>query len=113
MRYLGSLSGEGVLTSGGREVGRVEYDFDGFEVRPFGVKVGGEIMAPDGLAKDVFDAVPVQLRTDDGHLFGLQLSSATKSLTHDTAHVDAIAVPPTSLEGWPFRAGGKKAATRT
>jgi hypothetical protein len=88
VRYLGGLSGAGVLRLGTTTVGRVEYDFEGYLTRPGEVSGSGEIRTTVTALKQVFGQKDVHLLTDDGKLFDLKFSQMVLTETSKTAHVD-------------------------
>jgi hypothetical protein len=89
MRYLGSISGRGVLTCAGEEIAPVSYELDGFYMEPAGVTRCGEIRIDADALKGVFGRDGVQLLTDDGHLFHLSFSDKELRPAPDAVHVDA------------------------
>ena len=74
MRYLGKISGSGVLKCNGEEIARASYDFDEFFKEPAGVTSCGEIRLSATVLQDVFGHKDVQLLTDNGRLFNLRFS---------------------------------------
>jgi hypothetical protein len=89
MRYLGGISGTGVLKCEGKEVARVSYELDGFYMEPAGVMRSGELRINADALKGVFGRKDVQLLTDDGRIFDLSFSDKELRPECDTAHVDA------------------------
>ncbi len=89
MRFLGSISGRGVLTCAGEELAPVSYELDGFYTEPAGVTRCGEIRADADTLKEVFGRAGVQLLTDDGHRFDLSFSDKELRPAADAVHVDA------------------------
>lgn len=99
MRYLGRLSGTGMLRIQGEDVGATTYDFDGFMREPAGLTSSGEIRLEASGLKRAFGRRDVQLMTDDGRL--LDLSFSEKELrAEDVAHVDVAGELPTSPSLW-------------
>ncbi len=94
MRYLGSLSGSGVVMCDGKAVARASYDFDGFLQPKAGVTSSGEIRLSASVLKDVFGRGDVQLRTDDGRLLALRFSEKKLLATAASAHVDVTGELP-------------------
>ena len=89
MRYLGGISGEGVLKCDGEEIARVSYEFDGFYTEATGVTRSGELRVSADALKSVFGREDVQLLTDDGRVFDLRFSEKALRPATDIAHVDA------------------------
>lgn len=88
MRYLGGLTGSGVLKRRGTSVANAEYELDGYSHRPDGVRISGEIeLAPDAL-KDVFGRPDVQLVTEGGQVFALTFSDKELRADARIAHVE-------------------------
>jgi hypothetical protein len=88
MRYLGGISGSGLLKCDGEEIARATYDFDGFFHKAAGVTGSGEIRLPAPALRSVFGRQRVQLFTDDGRLLNLRFSEKTLPSASDAAHVD-------------------------
>ncbi len=100
MRYLGRISGSGVLQCKGEDVGRASYDFDGYLKKPVGVTSCGEIrLSPEAL-KGVFGRTDIQLLTDDGRLLDLGFTEKKLLETSDVAHVDVTGDLPTAPQHW-------------
>jgi hypothetical protein len=100
MRYLGAISGSGVLKCDGQEIARASYDFEGFFRKPVGVTSSGEIRSSAGALKSVFGRSDVQLFTDDGRLLDLRFSEKTLPPASDVVHVDVTAGLPADPENW-------------
>ncbi len=96
MRYLGGLSGRGVLKRNGEAIARASYDFDRYVNKSAGVTGCGEIRAPASALKDVFGRKDIQLLTDDGRLLDLRFSEKTLLPASDVAHVDVTGDLPTA-----------------
>ncbi|WP_026606786.1 hypothetical protein [Methylocapsa acidiphila] len=96
MRYLGGLTGRGVLKHNGDEIARVSYDFDSFFKKSAGVTSCGELQASAAALKDVFGRKNIQLLTDDGRLLDLRFSEKTLPPSSNVAHVDVIGDLPTA-----------------
>jgi len=88
MRYLGGVSGNGVITCDGEEISRASYDFDGFYEKPAGITSNGEIRSSAEALNSAFASKSVQLRTDDGHLLTLRFSDKKLAAASSAAHVD-------------------------
>ena len=103
MRYLGGISGEGLLKCEGKEIARVSYELDGFYTTSNGVTRSGELRISADALKSVFGRRDVQLVTDDGRVFDLTFSDKELRPTTDIVHVDATddeAVPAPNARKW-------------
>ena len=93
MRYLGGLRGEGTLTLGDIDLGRVDYELDGYATPPAGhVSASGEIRTAPAVLKKAFGRRDLKLVTQDGRHLGLRFSD--KKGTGDYAHVDVTSGLP-------------------
>lgn len=90
MRYIGGISGTGILKCEGEEIARVSYEFDGFYTEASGITRSGELRVSADALKAVFGRKDVQLLTDDGRVFDLQFSDRELRPATDIAHVDAV-----------------------
>lgn len=95
MKYLGALSGSGMVRCNGKPVSRASYDFDCFFQPPNGVTSSGEIRLSAGALVDVFGRKDVQLLTDDGRLLDLRFSEKALPPASTVAHVDVTGDLPT------------------
>jgi hypothetical protein len=100
MRYLGGISGRGVLQCNGEPIARASYDFDGFFREPVGVTCCGEIQLSAAALKDVFGRRDVQLLTDEGRLLDLAFSGTALLSSSDVAHVDVTGELPATPRSW-------------
>ena len=66
MQYLGVMRGSGMLACGEEQMGRADYDIDGFLVRPGEVMGSGEIRMSPADLDHAFGRTSLQLTTDDG-----------------------------------------------
>jgi hypothetical protein len=96
MRYLGNISGDGMLKCNGKEVARASYDFEEFFKEPAGVTSCGEIRLSATILKTVFGHKDVQLLTDTGRLFNLRFSEKKLPQAGDVAHVDVTGELPST-----------------
>ncbi|MGO9135331.1 MAG: hypothetical protein ACLP8A_14970 [Methylovirgula sp.] len=94
MRYLGRVSGHGLVMCDGKSVARAAYDFDGYLRPKTGVMSCGEIRLDASALKDVFGRLDVQLQTDDGRLFDIRFSEKKLESSADSAHVDVTGELP-------------------
>jgi hypothetical protein len=94
MRYLGGISGIGMLMCKGAEIAPASYDFEGFSRKKGEVTGSGEIKLDDTYLKALFGRSDVRLRTEDGRLLDLIFSD--KALREPgVAHVDLAGdLPP-------------------
>lgn len=100
MRWLGKLTGNGILSCGGATVGRVAYEFDGYAQGPRGISSSGEIRLPPAALRSVFGCRGVELRTDDGRVLGLRFSDKELRADLDVAHVDVTGDLPATERQW-------------
>jgi hypothetical protein len=100
MRYLGRISGHGVLQCNGEHIARASYDFDGFFKKLVGVTCCGEIRLSAAILKDVFGRRDVQLLTDDVRLLDLTFSGKALLPSSDVAHVDVTGELPATPGSW-------------
>lgn len=101
MRYLGGISGNGVLKHDGAEIARTFYDFDGYYKSTTGVMSCGEIKLSAEALKGVFALNGLQLLTDDGRLLNLTFSERKLPEASNVAHVDVTGELPACNGGWP------------
>ena len=88
MRYLGALRGAGLLHGPAGPLGRVDYEFDAYLLRPGEVVASGEIRMKADELNEAFGRRDLSLQTDDGHTLGLRFSGKRLSKTSSTAHAD-------------------------
>ena len=88
MRYLGALRGSGQLLGEAGPIGRVDFEFDGYLMKPGEVVASGEICMNAGELNDAFGRRDLRLQTDDGRLLGVRFSGKRVSSTATTAHAD-------------------------
>jgi len=100
MRYLGNISGTGMVTCDGEAVGRASYEFDGYFGKPMGVMSSGEIRMLPAVLEALFARTGVQLRTEDGHVLTLRFTEKALPPDSDVAHVDVTAGLPTTPQHW-------------
>jgi hypothetical protein len=100
MRYLGHISGKGVLKWKGQDVGPAAFDFDGFFKNPFGVMCSGEIRLLPPALRAVFGHRGVQLLTDEGRLLDIRFSGKELPSESDSAHVDVTGDLPKTPRTW-------------
>jgi len=94
MRYLGGISGTGMLTCKGVDIAPASYDFEGFSRKTGEVTGSGEIKVDASSLQALFGRSDVRLRTENGNMFDLKFSD--KALRDPgIAHVDLAGdLPP-------------------
>jgi hypothetical protein len=98
MQYLGVMRGSGLLACGEEQMGRADYDIDGFLTRPGEVMGSGEIrMSPEAL-NNAFGRQGLQLTTDDGRVLGVRFSGKRNDPASDAAHADITGQLPAASE---------------
>lgn len=87
MRYLGMVSGQGVLMLGGVEIAPASYEFEGYVEQTRTIRCG-EICSDPAALRQVFGRSGLQLRAENGRY--LDLTFSEKKLAEDcgAAHVD-------------------------
>jgi hypothetical protein len=88
MRYLGAIRGTGTLLGETGLLGRVDYEFDGYLMRPGEVVASGEIRMDADALNAAFGQRDLSLQTDDGRTLGVRFSGKRLSPTSDIAHAD-------------------------
>ena len=88
MRYLGVLRGTGTLVGETGPLGRVDYEFDGYLMRPGEVVASGEIHMKADELNEAFGRRDLGLQTDDGRTLGVRFSGKRLSQTSVVAHAD-------------------------
>jgi hypothetical protein len=88
IRHLGVLRGSGILSCNGVELGRADFEIDGYCTMPGEVVGSGEVrMAPADLARASGCANPV-LTTDEGRVLTLRFSGGRRGAPQGAAHAD-------------------------
>jgi hypothetical protein len=100
MRYLGALCGSGVIESAGEAIGRADYEFDGYLMRPREIVASGEVRMKADELTNAFGRRNLVLRTDDGRLLPIVFSRQRMATSSDAAHVDVRGGLP-DLKDWP------------
>jgi hypothetical protein len=100
LRYLGGISGQGVVTQNGKAVAQAHFDIDGYFRTAVGVTGCGEIQAPAEVLEGLFGRTDLQLLTDRGFLLDLSFSDSALAPASDVAHVDVTGQLPTSPADW-------------
>jgi len=98
MSYLGVIRGSGTLRLAGEDLGRADYDLDGFMTSPGEVVASGEIrMAAEALARAA-GRNDVQLTTDEGRVLAVRFSPARNNSPDNAAHADVSGELPPAKE---------------
>ena len=100
MRYLGVLCGSGVMECDGEAIGRADYEFDGYLMRPGEIVASGEVRMKADELTNAFGRRNLILRTDDGRLLPIFFSRRRVAISSDAAHVDVRGGLP-DLKEWP------------
>lgn len=90
MRYIGGLSGTGLLKCKGKALTRAAFDFDRFSKEPAGFSMSGEIKLSADQLRGIFGRTDIQLHADDGTVFPLRFSEKTLAPDSDVAHVEVV-----------------------
>lgn len=88
MRYLGALRGAGTLFGAVEPLGHVDYEFDGYLVRPGEVVASGEIRMDADALNAAFGRQDLSLKTEDGRTLQIRFSGKRLKATSDYAHAD-------------------------
>ena len=88
MRYLGALRGSGQLLGETGPLGRVDYELDGYLVKPGEVVASGEIRMNADELNEAFGRRDLRLQTDEGRLLGVRFSGKRISPICTAAHAD-------------------------
>ena len=100
LRYLGAISGRGVVKQNGETIAAAKFDLDGYYRAPVGVTGSGEIQLPREVLKRLFGRTDLQLLTDQGLLLALRFSDSTLPPASDVAHVDVAGHSPIAAGDW-------------
>lgn len=100
IRYLGAITGVGVLSLEGETIARATYDFDGYSGERFGVACSGEIRFSESELACAADQRSLQLLTQDGRRLDLKLSEKQKFPANGVAHVEVTGDLPADLSDW-------------
>lgn len=88
MKYIGALSGSGIVSCNGKTVGRASYRFDCFFQPPNTISSSGELQLPPAALEEVFGRTDVRLVTDDGRQLELRFSEKSLPAASTAAHVE-------------------------
>ena len=76
------------MLDGAGPLGRVDYEFDGYLMKPGEVVASGEIRMDADRLNEVFGRRDLRLQTDDGRLLDLRFSGKRVSSRTSAAHAD-------------------------
>jgi len=98
MKYLGSISGRGVLQHDGVGLAPATYELEGYVQRAQGQVTGsGEIGLAAAALQNVIDQPNLQLLTTNGHLLDIKFSDK-KIRAGNHIHVDVSGDLPSERE---------------
>jgi hypothetical protein len=100
LRYLGGISGTGIVTQNGKRIEQATFDFDGYFQPPVGVTVCGQIQLPAEVLKSLFGCTDLKLLTDQDRLLNLSFSDSKLPPASYVAHVDVRRKLPTAPGDW-------------
>lgn len=87
MKYLGCISGHGVLQHAGVRIADATYELEGYVQRAGNVTGSGEIGLSPAMLQSVMDQPSLQLLTGNGRLLTIKVSDKTVP-DGDHIHVD-------------------------
>ena len=97
MKYLGSISGRGVLQHNGVGIADAAYELEGYVQRVGSVTGSGEIGLTSTALQSVIDAPSLQLLTSNGHLLDVEFSDK-KVRAGNRIHVDVSGDLPSATD---------------
>ncbi len=106
MRYLGCVSGSGVIEPSEAESAPAKFEFECYLVKAEMVASSGELTAAPDALRRLFGRSNVPFTTKDGHQLKVTLSDTKIAPTGDSAHVVVAGELPTLRGGslhWPAR----------
>ena len=98
MKYLGTISGEGVLQRDGEDIAAATYELEGYVQKVGSITGSGEIGLTAEALENVVDKTGLQLLTSNGRLLDLRFSNRTLRAGNHI-HVDVSGELP-SEAGW-------------
>ena len=98
MKYLGTISGRGVLKRNGVELAGASYELEGYVQRLGSITGSGEIGLTKADLQSVADLSDLQLETSNGRLLDLRFTDRTIR-AGDHIHVDVSGELPNE-SGW-------------
>lgn len=87
MRYLGSVSGSGVLDPESADAAKADFEFECYVVKADVVTGSGEIIAAPETLRRLFGRNEAPFTTAAGHKLKLRLSDSKTAPSGDSAHV--------------------------
>ena len=99
LRHLGVLRGSGTLSCEGQDLGRADFEIDGYATRPGEVVASGEIRMADAALDQVHGRRDVVLTTDDGLVLSVRFSTRRRGASSGAAHADITGGLP-SADDW-------------
>jgi hypothetical protein len=100
LRYLGGISGHGIVTQDGKEIAPAKFDLDGYFRPAVGVTGSGEIELSGEVLKNLFGRTDLQLLTDKGLLLALRFSDSKLPAASEVAAVDVTGKFSTAPDAW-------------
>jgi hypothetical protein len=100
LRYLGGISGQGVVKQNGKTIAPAKFDLDGYYRPAVGVTGSGEIELSGNVLQGLFGRTDLELLTDQGLLLALRFSGSAPPVGGDIAHVEVTSQSPTALGDW-------------
>ena len=97
MKYLGSISGRGVLQHDGIGIAEATYELEGYVQRAGSVTGSGEIRLAPAALQSVIEQPSLQLLTSNGHLLDIRFSDK-KLRAGNNIHVDVTGDLPTASD---------------
>jgi hypothetical protein len=100
LRYLGGISGHGVVQRDGKTVAPVQFDLDGYFRPAVGVTGSGEIKLPPETLEGLFGRSDLQLLTDSGLRLSLRFSDSKLPPASDFVGVEVTGPASFTPEDW-------------
>jgi hypothetical protein len=94
LRHLGVMRGSGMLSCEGHDLGRADFEIDGYCTRPGEVVASGEIRMASVALDQVFGRKDLVLTTDDGLVLSVRFSTRRRDAAAGAAHADITAGLP-------------------
>jgi hypothetical protein len=99
LRHLGVLRGSGMLSCDGQDLGRADFEIDGYATRPGEVVASGEVRMASVALDQVYGRKDLVLTTDDGLALSVRFSPRRRGSPAGTAHADVIGGLP-DADNW-------------
>jgi hypothetical protein len=84
------------MACGAEQMGRADYDIDGYLTRQGEVVGSGEIRMPPEMLSRAFGRMDLLLTTDDGRVLSVRFSGKRHDAASDAAHADIGGDLPTA-----------------